>query len=66
MYGSLKGVVSSMGISTKPALEIGTTCMKIGQWRGRKGIAHSQTLLIMLCFALNRLKRQLILFRNCI
>jgi len=37
-------LISSLGVSTQPGLEMGTTCMNIGQWRGRKGIAHSQTL----------------------
>lgn len=42
-YGSMKGLISSTGMSTQPALEIGTLCMKIGQGRGRKGTAQNQT-----------------------
>lgn len=40
---NLKGLISSVGMSTQPALEIGTLCMKIGQGRGRKGTASNQT-----------------------
>lgn len=39
----MKGLISSTGMSTQPALEIGTWCMKIGQGRGRKGATQNQT-----------------------